>query len=370
VSAPESMRRRVAAGPNGAGMPPGPRRGSRLTAALVAIAVFVAAGTFAFRAFSGDTSVPRESSTPTSNPSPNVPPGALVIVATIDPGDPPATSITASIDGQQIDGVTGDHRSYIVGEGGSVTASSVRFNGEDYIPVLEATPVVVQGNADTVVGDVSNVAVDNSLVKIADLDVSAGLLPDVRPGNHVLTIEASWRGLGYSAERTYYLPLRFMALTVPDVIGMDEQEAFGTLNDLGLLPASANYREVSGVDRWHVASQDPPAGGSVTRDTVVEVVIATEITPLPEGAAAALDCPASEHVPFGGPRIRILPGGSAYIVGNVGGIELSDDVVQATSGAREWEGVWHVVRDGNVVAVVDFGTLDGEACRGSGVGGA
>ena len=33
-------------------------------------------------------------------------------------------------------------------------------------------------------------------------------------------------------------------------------------------------------------------------------------------------------------------------------------------------GPWHVVRDGRVIAVVNVDSLDGEACDGSGVGGA
>jgi hypothetical protein len=103
---------------------------------------------------------------------------------------------------------------------------------------------------------------------------------------------------------------------------------------------------------------------------MVRVVIATKITLLPEGAADALDCPASDQVAFGGPNLRIMPGGSAYIVGNIDGIELSDEVVQATFGDQEWYGIWHVIRDGQVLAVVDFDSLDGVACRGSGVAGA
>ncbi len=70
---------------------------------------------------------------------------------------------------------------------------------------------------------------------------------------------------------------------------------------------------------------------------------------------------------------RILPGGSAYITGNVEGFVRGDVVEQMTrngdGGPGGWDGVWQVscerVRD----AYVEFGALSGVACRGSGIGG-
>jgi hypothetical protein len=157
---------------------------------------------------------------------------------------------------------------------------------------------------------------------------------------------------------------------VPHLVGLSEQEAMLALNEHGLrsLPA---YREVDGVAEWHVSSTDPVAGTSVDQGATVRLVISSRITPLPAGAAEALDCAPAERVPFGGPNARIEPGGAAYIVGNLAGIHRrSDEVVQITFDDEQWHGLWHVVRDGAVVAVVDYASLDGEACEGSEVVGA
>jgi hypothetical protein len=136
------------------------------------------------------------------------------------------------------------------------------------------------------------------------------------------------------------------------------------LNDIGLewLP---EYRAVDGVVEWHVASTDPVSGTSVERGATVRLVISSSITPLPDGAAEALDCAPEQRLVFGGPNARITPGGAAYITGNLPGIGPQDEVVQVTFRDEEWHGIWHVVRNGSVVAVVDYLSLDGEACEGS-----
>ncbi len=86
-----------------------------------------------------------------------------------------------------------------------------------------------------------------------------------------------------------------------------------------------------------------------------------------------LDCPTEDRVAFSTPDgPRILPGGSAWIRGNMSGFQQADVIEQMTrdpGGESEWDGVWQVVRDGSVIAAVEFGELSGVACRGSGVGG-
>jgi hypothetical protein len=87
-----------------------------------------------------------------------------------------------------------------------------------------------------------------------------------------------------------------------------------------------------------------------------------------------LDCAAEEDwIAFTTPDgPRILPGGSAYIRGNMEGFQQTDVIEQMTQdpdGSTEWDGVWQVVRDGSVIAAVEFGSLRGVACRGSGIGG-
>jgi len=88
----------------------------------------------------------------------------------------------------------------------------------------------------------------------------------------------------------------------------------------------------------------------------------------------ALACPIADRVdvaPSG--NAVATPGGAAFISVNLSGILRSDEVVQVTSqpnGSTEWSGTWDVVRDDLVLAVIDFDTLHGVACVGSGIGGA
>jgi len=85
-----------------------------------------------------------------------------------------------------------------------------------------------------------------------------------------------------------------------------------------------------------------------------------------------LDCPPDDRVEFPTPDGPfILPGGSAFIRGNLAGFLQTDVIEQMTrrpGGASEWDGTWQVVRQGAVIAAVDF-SLSGVACRGSGIGG-
>jgi hypothetical protein len=55
------------------------------------------------------------------------------------------------------------------------------------------------------------------------------------------------------------------------------------------------------------------------------------------------------------------------------GFLQSDVIEQMTKrgggGAGGWAGTWQVVRGGSVVAAVEFPSLSGVACRGTGIGG-
>jgi hypothetical protein len=84
----------------------------------------------------------------------------------------------------------------------------------------------------------------------------------------------------------------------------------------------------------------------------------------------ALACPPADHVAFGGPRLLVIQAGEAFISGNTVGVRSSDDVVEVASSDGGSAQLWLVVRGCQVVAVVDYGTLDGVACAGSGVGAA
>ncbi len=102
---------------------------------------------------------------------------------------------------------------------------------------------------------------------------------------------------------------------------------------------------------------------------VIPLTVASDI---PDLELVVLDCRPEDQVPITPPENRIEPAGSAYIVGNIPGFEPSDVVEQMTreegSDAGDLAGVWQVVRDGTVVASVDYPELSGTACAGSGIG--
>jgi len=102
------------------------------------------------------------------------------------------------------------------------------------------------------------------------------------------------------------------------------------------------------------------------------IVPLTVASSMPDFELVVLDCRPVDQVAFTGPDARIEPGGSAYIVGNLPGFERGDVVEQMTRNegdGTEWSGVWQVVRDGSVVASVDYPELSGAACEGTGIGG-
>jgi hypothetical protein len=104
-----------------------------------------------------------------------------------------------------------------------------------------------------------------------------------------------------------------------------------------------------------------------------DFTVSFEVVGEPGTRRIVLGCPAEDRVPFSTPDgPRILPGGSAYIRGNMAGSLQTDVIEQMTrepGGTSEWEGVWQVVREGSVIAAVEFDSLRGVACRGSGIGG-
>jgi hypothetical protein len=46
-----------------------------------------------------------------------------------------------------------------------------------------------------------------------------------------------------------------------------------------------------------------------------------------------------------------------------------EQMTREPDGSTEWDGTWQVVRGGSVIAAVEFGSLSGVACPGSGIGG-
>ncbi|MCD6020522.1 MAG: hypothetical protein K0R20_232 [Actinomycetia bacterium] len=98
-----------------------------------------------------------------------------------------------------------------------------------------------------------------------------------------------------------------------------------------------------------------------------------DVVDAPSDRIIELDCAEEDQLAFMTPDgPRILPGGPAYIRGNMAGFQQTDAIEQMTrdpGGTSGWDGTWQVVRDGSVIAEVEFGSLRGMACRGSGIGG-
>jgi hypothetical protein len=150
------------------------------------------------------------------------------------------------------------------------------------------------------------------------------------------------------------------------VIGLGDQATFRALDEAGLRFETI-FRDVPG-EEWTIASSDPAAGTQVPLGSVVTLTVASHVTPLPDGAADVLACVPDAHVVFGGPWAVDQPFGETFIRVNLGGLRSDDDLAYVGPGAVS--GPWHVIRDGAVIAVVDYDSLDGVACAGSGIAGA
>jgi hypothetical protein len=287
-------------------------------------------------------------------------------------------TMSAPADGS-VPGLTltyGDTTKEFFAQGGSWPGFAAYDDSRQVFPVAIApgTSLRIEGNVRNWVVDVRR----DDAPESQDFGSTDGdPIPLGEPGDYLFTFKGVW------AEGTVAFPVQIMVRdmatapspnepstpssgTLPDLVGMTDQNAMKTLDDLGLAWLVA-YRAVDG-ERWRVVEMNPPAGSAITKGLEVRLVVATEITPLPAGAEDILACPAAEHVAFGGPHAVILPLGEAFIRGNTGGIERTDDVTQISS---DWSSeLWQVIRDGAVIAIVDYRTLDGVACAGSGVAGA
>jgi hypothetical protein len=186
------------------------------------------------------------------------------------------------------------------------------------------------------------------------------------PGPVVLTVDVGFGPRAYQYEFGVLVEGdEPYTLRVPDLVGLGDQEAFSLLNEVGL-SADVAFLETGVDDPWRVVTIEPPPGTAVHLGDRIRVVIDTVIDPLPPGAVDDVGC--DETAAFGGPRLRIQPSGEAYVRGNTVGVSEGDEVVPSEN-RSDFEGVWHVVRDDAVVAVIDYESLDGVACVGSGVGG-
>lgn len=120
-------------------------------------------------------------------------------------------------------------------------------------------------------------------------------------------------------------------------------------------------------DAGLIVSAEWPEGNATFRFTL------TVSTDAPDLQHVVLDCRPEEQIEFADQsNVRLQPGASSYITANLPGFERDDVVEQMTrrmNGDSEWSGIWQVIRDGQVVASIDWDSLSGTACRGSGIGG-
>src|SRR5213593_4432612 len=133
LAAPPSARSRFAEGPRGDGMPPAPRRGKRIAAAVVAFAIFGAASTLALDAFSrGGSTVPV------------VPgPGSLVIVL-----DGTGNIATAELrfDDRTAEPQVGSHCWEQDNAEACMDTVLSPFAAADFLTVPRGTPVAIQAD--------------------------------------------------------------------------------------------------------------------------------------------------------------------------------------------------------------------------------
>jgi heat shock protein HslJ len=91
---------------------------------------------------------------------------------------------------------------------------------------------------------------------------------------------------------------------------------------------------------------------------------------IPDDPAAALDCAPEDRVPVAPHAKDILdPAPPSYISVNLSGVPRSELVQVAGSEDPALPSTWSVIRDGQVIGVIEVPTLDGTACRGSGIEG-
>ena len=377
---PPRMHARIDEGPRGEGVPPMPGRGQRIAAAVVGLAVFAGAAAFALGAFGdggtlGDGTGIVPSSTATSPRETPALTGELV--ATLDaPDDGSLPMITLAY---------GEEEQVFTGCGG-------RWNGERigcravllfFGPPLESgSPLVVRGDADAVDGELAVLDQDlrhtDETIRL-DLSDGSAFLPDER-GSYGLSLNGAWP----SGTAGLYIvitvgepdvaepsPLPDVEPgVVPDLVGIGEGDAFKLLYQAGLEGESA-FAPVAGVANGLVASTDPAPGTRVDAGATVNLVV-SGTTAFSEGTVSVLDCPYEDQMPFAHEGGALVPEGEAFIRANTIGIRDTDKVFKgedAPAGAVSTDGWWVVDRSDEILAVVDYVSLQGVACRDSGIGG-
>ena len=282
LTAPRSTPTRIAEGPRGDSMPPTPRRRERITAMVVAFAVFGAAAAFAVRAFQRETpSTPAAASDPSTTVSAAASPTSLnaSLEAPPDGSIPNLTLAFGSISSTfgAKDGVW---------PGAKISPSPARTFDATIDPGL---PLTLTTNASKVEASLWIADRDQNLTgQSIPLDLSSGsaVLPD-QAGLYQLTIAGGWPDegkVGFSVGLTIGTPPSDWpppapTATVPDVVGLTTPQAMKVLMDAGFTsvsvaaPAGATKAEIA--IRGVVTAQDPAAGTETHLTTTIKLTVWT-----------------------------------------------------------------------------------------------
>jgi hypothetical protein len=284
LTAPRSTPTRIAEGPRGSGMPPTPRRRERITAMVVAFAVFGAAAAFALIAFQRATP-----STPAIAPDPSTTMSAAASPTSLDatleaPPDGSVPSLTLAF---------GSVSSTFAAENGGWPGTNISPSPpQTFDAVIDpGLPLRLTTNASGVgatlwIADQDYRPTGQSI----PLDLSSGsaVLPD-QAGFYQLRIGGGWTDEGkvdFSVGLTIGTPPSDWpppaptpsTAAVPDVVGLTLSQAQKVLTDAGfesvfvVAPDGAAKAEIiAGV----VTAQDPAAGTGTQVTTTVKLTVST-----------------------------------------------------------------------------------------------
>jgi hypothetical protein len=248
-------------------------------------------------------------------------------------------------------------------------------------PLIPGAPLRIEGDAGSVEGELVVVRDEGSLSgETIRLDLTEGVafLP-TGAGFYELRLTGTWaRGTA-----AYFVRIQIGELepvepsslpsvepgVVPEVIGVGAGDAIKALTQAGY-DVRSEYVPTDGVSAGIVVSSDPSPGTALDPGSTVHLVVSGTTVAL-DGYLADLACSAGDMMPFAHTGVVREPAGESYIRVNVSGIQPSDALVQVFAEPNDdvGRGIWNLERNGQVLAVIDWETLQGIACRGSGVGG-
>jgi hypothetical protein len=280
LTAPRSTPTRIAEGPRGDGMPPTPRRRERITAMVVAFAVFGAAAAFAVIAFQRETR-----STPAAAPDPST---------TVSAASP--TSLDASLEAPP-DGSVPNLTLAFGSTSSTFAGTDGAWPGANFSPsppqTFDATidpgaPLTLTTNASKVEASLWIVDRDHRPTgQSIPLDLSSGsaVLPD-QAGLYQLTIAGGWPDegkVGFTVGLTIGTPPSdwpppVPTGTLPDVVGLTLPKAMKVLTGGGF--ASVSVAAPTGATKVEIASglvtaQDPAAGTETQVTTTIKLTVST-----------------------------------------------------------------------------------------------